>query len=71
MNTKLFWGLYATIFSVGVLVGVLAGLTAGMKQGREQVHLKEVECVDHPLQNGLVLCKKVREVQELEIQWKS
>lgn len=67
MNTKLFIGLHITIFFIG---GVLSGLTLGLKAGREQVHLKEVECVDHPLQNGLVLCKKVREVQELEIQWK-
>ena len=67
MNTKLFIGLYIIVF----LIGVLAGLTLGLKAGREQVHLREVECVDHPLQNGLVLCKKVREVQELEIQWKS
>ena len=67
MNTKLFIGLYITIF----FIGVLAGLTLGLKAGREQVHMKEVECVDHPLQNGLVLCKKVREVQELEIEWKS
>ena len=37
--------------------------------GREQVHLKEVECVDHPLKEHKVLCKKVREVQELEIEW--
>ena len=67
MNTKLFIGMYITIFSVGVL----SGLAVGLKAGREQVHLKEVECVDHPLQNGLVLCKKVREVQELEIPWNS
>ena len=65
MNTKLFIGLYIIVF----FIGVLAGLTLGLKAGREQVHMKEVECVDHPLQNGLVLCKKVRGVQELEIEW--
>jgi len=43
----------------------------GQKHGRNQVYLKEVECVTHPLKEHKVLCKKVREVQELEIQWKS
>ena len=65
MNTKLFIGLYIIVF----FIGVLAGLTLGLKAGREQVYLKEVECVDHPLKEHKVLCKKVREVQELEIEW--
>jgi len=41
----------------------------GQKHGRNQVYLKEVECVTHPLKEHKVLCKKVREVQELEIEW--
>ena len=65
MNTKLFIGLYIIVF----FIGVLAGLTLGLKAGREQVYLKEVECVDHPLKEHKVLCKKVRGVQELEIEW--
>ena len=48
MNTKLFIGLYIIVF----FIGVLAGLTLGLKAGREQVHLKEVECVDHPLKEA-------------------
>ena len=62
--------------SVMNILMVLAWTTAfvmmfalGLKAGREQVHLKEVECVDHPLKEHKVLCKKVREVQELEIEW--
>jgi len=38
----------------------------GTKQGREEVHLQEVECVDHPLKYNLVLCSKVRETITLE-----
>ena len=66
MNTKLFIGLWITIFTTGVL----AGLTLGLKAGREQVYLKEVECVTHPLKQHKVLCKKARVTEELEIQWK-
>jgi len=62
MSTRLFWGLYFTIF----VVSSTAGYAVGLKVGREQVHLQEVECVDHPLQNGLVLCKQVRQVIKLE-----
>ena len=38
----------------------------GTKHGREQVHFKEVECVDHPLKYNLVLCSEAREVIKLE-----
>ena len=67
MSNKLFWGLYATVF----VVASTAGYAVGLKHGRNQVHLQEVECVDHPLQNGLVLCSRTRETVELEIEWKS
>ena len=43
----------------------------GQKHGRDQVYLKEVECVTHPLKEHKVLCKKARVTEELEIQWKS
>lgn len=43
----------------------------GQKHGRDQVYLKEVECVTHPLKQNKVLCKKARTTEELEIQWKS
>ena len=43
----------------------------GQKHGRDQVYLKEVECVTHPLKEHKVLCKKARTTEELEIQWKS
>lgn len=43
----------------------------GQKHGRDQVYLKEVECVAHPLNQDKVLCKKARVTEELEIQWKS
>jgi len=43
----------------------------GQKHGRDQVYLKEVECVTHPLKEHKVLCKKARITEELEIQWKS
>ena len=56
MNNKLFWGLYATVF----VVASTTGYAIGLKHGRNQVHLQEVECVDHPLQNGLVLCSRTR-----------
>lgn len=62
MNTKLFIGLYITVF----FIGVLAGLTLGLKAGREQVYLKEVECVTHPLKEHKVLCKKARTIIVLE-----
>ena len=67
MSNKLFWGLYATVF----VVASTAGYAVGLKVGREQVHFNEVECVDHPLQNGLVLCSRARETIELELEWKS
>ena len=43
----------------------------GQKHGRDEVYLKEVECVTHPLKEHKVLCKKARTTEELEIQWKS
>ena len=43
----------------------------GQKHGRDQVFLKEVECVAHPLKEHKVLCKKARVTEELKIQWKS
>ena len=36
----------------------------GAKHGREQVHFKEVVCVDHPLKYNLVLCSKYPEEGE-------
>ena len=43
----------------------------GQKHGRDQVYLKEVVCVTHPLKKHKVLCKKARVTEELKIQWKS
>ena len=43
----------------------------GQKQGRNQVYLKDFECVAHPLNQDKVLCKKARVTEELKIQWKS
>jgi len=56
-----------------VVIFVISTFTynLGVKHGRNQVHFQEVECVDHPLQNGLVLCSRTRETVELEIEWKS
>ena len=65
MSNKLFWGLYATVF----VVSSTAGYAVGIKHGREQLHFQEVECVDHPLNGSLVLCSRVRETVELEIEW--
>lgn len=39
----------------------------GLKHGRDQVYLKEVECVAHPLKQDKVLCKKARTVTVLEV----
>ena len=38
----------------------------GQKHGRNQVYLKEVECVTHPLKEHKVLCKKARTIIVLE-----
>ena len=38
----------------------------GLKHGRDQVYLKEVECVTHPLKQHKVLCKKTRTTIVLE-----
>ena len=38
----------------------------GQKHGRDQVYLKEVECVTHPLKEHKVLCKKARTTIVLE-----
>ena len=38
----------------------------GQKHGRDQVYLKEVECVAHPLKQHKVLCKKARTTIVLE-----
>jgi len=67
MSNRLFWGLYFIVFVVSSTVGY----ALGQKHGRDQVYLKEVECVSHPLKQHKVLCKKARVTEELEIQWKS
>jgi hypothetical protein len=38
----------------------------GQKHGRDQVYLKEVECVTHPLKQNKVLCKRARTTIVLE-----
>jgi len=56
-----------------IVACVLAWATAftmmfalGQKHGRDQVYLKEVECVAHPLKQHKVLCKKARTTIVLE-----
>lgn len=53
-----------------VIFCLLIAFTAGQSQGRKQVFLEEVKCVYHPLHANVVLCRRTRVKEELEIEWK-